>query len=184
MSGLSSLFDPSGAFDRKEPSDLVPFILEPAAQSDQRAHASCDDRIKAIIGQHVLDTHRIDSDVEFQFLGDVLGNLGFLGNAIAKRYVQIGPEDRKQNSGHATSGTQVQDLFVGLQEFAQLVAIEQIPLHKEFRGRVPGEIDFGVPLPCQAAVLGQVAVRCIIQRFDTDLLSQLLEVFGGRNGVG
>ena len=54
-------------------------------------------------------------------------------------------------------------------------------MDEEFRRRVPSEIDFGVPIPCQGAVVGQFVPERIIEGFDTDLSGEVFEdqcVFG------
>ena len=76
---------------------------------------------------------------------------------------------------------------MGLQEFAKLVAIEQIALDEEFRGGVSREVDFGVPVPGQLAVHREFSPGGIVDRLDPQITSQTLEIInrrGGRRLVG
>lgn len=84
MPSLASFIDPTWSFDGKESPDLVPFVFEPPAESDQRADAACDDRVETILGQHEGTTDGKDTGVEPEFLDDVLGDLGFFRYAIAQ----------------------------------------------------------------------------------------------------
>lgn len=84
MPSLAPLIDPTRSFDGKESSDLVPFVFEPSAESDQRADATGDDRVETILGQHEGSADGKDSGVEPEFLDDVLGDLRFFRDAIAQ----------------------------------------------------------------------------------------------------
>jgi hypothetical protein len=81
---LTPFIDPARSFDGKESSDLVPFVFEPPAESDQRADAAGDDRVETILGEHEGAADGKDAGVEPEFLGDVLGDLRFFRDAIAQ----------------------------------------------------------------------------------------------------
>lgn len=169
MSSFAPFIDPTRAFDGKESADLVPFFLEPPADSNQWADAACDDRVESVLGKYQSAADRKDARVQSEFLDDVLSDLSFFSNAIAQRDIQVWAEDSQKDSWNAAAGTEVKDFLVGLKQLAQLVAIEQIALHEEFWGGVSGEVDFGVPVPGQLAVQREFIPGWIIDRHYTQI---------------
>ena len=182
MPSLAPFIDPTRSFDGKESSDLVPFVFEPTAESDQRAHAACDDRVETILGQHEGAADGKDAGVEPEFLDDVFGDLSFFRDAIAQGDIEVWAEDGQKDPWNAAPGTEIEDFFVGLKEFANLVAIEQIALDEEFRSGVSREIDFGVPVPGHLAVHREFSPGWIVDRLDPQIPSQTLEIIGRRGG--
>ena len=90
MASFATFFDPTGAFDGQESSDLVPFLFHPTAESCEWSDTAGDDGVESGFLEHIGSAERKDLYVELKSFDDGLGDFGFLGNAIAKGDIQVG----------------------------------------------------------------------------------------------
>ena len=76
----------------------------------------------------------------------------FLAHGFAQRDAEVGPQDGQHDSRHAAPGADVQHRLARLQQPADFQAVDQVAADKLVVIRMPGEVQFGVPVPEQPAI--------------------------------
>ena len=118
----------------------------------QRRKSPGDERIERRDLEHFLGPVRIDANRHFQIGDDRLDGPGFLLRRVAEVDDQIGPQNRDHDARHAAAGADIEHSLALFQQFAELVAIDDIAADELFDRRVPRQVHPLVPRPQQAAI--------------------------------